>query len=184
MMTDQEMTLLRVGKAAQRLGLNPFTLRRWIKAGKVKAVWVGREARISLAEVERLLRTTSHRVIVLYGRVSRAEQYHALQRQLDCLTSWAAQERPGSQLIVLSDIAGGLTAAREGLQHLLTLVQARTVHEVVVTAGDRLTHVGLEYLQVLFTVCEVQLTILQTSDPLELEDEFTEDVHAFLTARA
>jgi predicted site-specific integrase-resolvase len=116
--------------------------------------------------------------------VSRAEQYHALQRQLDCLTSWAAQERPGSQLIVLSDIAGGLTAAREGLQHLLTLVQARTVHEVVVTAGDRLTHVGLEYLQVLFTVCEVQLTILQTSDPLELEDEFTEDVHAFLTARA
>jgi excisionase family DNA binding protein len=184
MMTNRETTLLRVGKAAQRLGLNPFTLRRWIKAGKVKAVWVGREARISIAEVERLLRTTSHRVIALYGRVSRAEQHQALQTQLECLTSWAAQKRPGHQCIVLSDIASGLTAERAGLQDLLTLVQARTVQEVVVTAGDRLTHFGLEYLQVLFTVCEVQLTILQKSGPLEPEYEFMEDLHALRTVRA
>jgi putative resolvase len=29
--------LLRVGKAAQELGLHPITVRRWIKAGRMQA---------------------------------------------------------------------------------------------------------------------------------------------------
>ena len=183
MITDQETPLLRVGKAASRLGLNPFTLRRWIKAGKVKAVWVGREARIPLTEVERLLSVPPQRAIVLYGRVSRAEQHQALQTQLALLQSWAAQARPGYQCIVLSDIASGLTAERAGLQHLLTLVQTRTVHEVVVTDMHRLAHLGVEYLQALFTVCEVRLTVLHPPERLVPEHELTEDIHAFLMAR-
>jgi excisionase family DNA binding protein len=105
MMTGQETPLLRVGKAASRLGLNPFTLRCWMKAGKIQAIRAGREARIPLAEVERLRRGTTQHAIVLYGCVSRAKQRRALVTQLELLQSWAAQERPGLELIVLSDIA-------------------------------------------------------------------------------
>jgi putative resolvase len=46
---------LRVGKAAEELGLHPITIRRWIKMGKIQAVWVGIEARIPRSEIERLL---------------------------------------------------------------------------------------------------------------------------------
>ena len=77
--------MLRVGKTASRLGLNPFTLRRWMKAGKTQAIRVGREARIPLAEVECLLRGTTQHAIVLYGCVSRAEQRRALVTQLELL---------------------------------------------------------------------------------------------------
>jgi len=70
-----------------------------------------------------------------------------------------------------------------GLQHLLTLTQARTIREVVGTDVHRLASLGFEYLQALFGVCEVHLTVLRPSDVLVPEYELTEDFHAFLTAR-
>ena len=52
------------------------------------------------------------------------------------------------------------------------------------TDVHRLAHLGFEYLQALFTVCEVHLTILHPSDVLVLEHELTENFYAFLTAHA
>jgi putative resolvase len=181
MMTGQETPLLRVGKAASRLGLNPFTLRCWMKAGKIQAIRAGREARIPLAEVERLRRGTTQHAIVLYGCVSRAKQRRALVTQLELLQSWAAQERPGLQLIVLSDIASGLTAEHAALQRLLTLVRARTIREVVMIDVHRLTPLGFQYLPVLLMVCEVHLTLLRPSDVPMPEYKLAEDFHTFLT---
>lgn len=37
------------------MGLHPITIQRWIKMGKIQAVRVGIEARVSRAEIERLL---------------------------------------------------------------------------------------------------------------------------------
>ena len=84
---------------------------------------------------------------------------------------------------MLSDIASRLAAERAGLQRLLTLIQARTMREVAVTDVHRLAHLGFEYLQALFGVGEVHLTVFRPSDVLVPEYELTEDFHAFLTAR-
>ena len=46
--------LVRVGVAARYLGLHPMTVRRWMAAGKIHAVQIGREARIRMTEIERL----------------------------------------------------------------------------------------------------------------------------------
>jgi excisionase family DNA binding protein len=45
-MTKRERKLLRVGAAAQKVGLHPITLRRWMKAGRIQAVPIGREVRV------------------------------------------------------------------------------------------------------------------------------------------
>ena len=45
-MTKREQKLLRVGAAAHELGLHPITVRRWIKAGRIQAVPMGREVRV------------------------------------------------------------------------------------------------------------------------------------------
>ena len=42
-MTKREHKLLRVGAAAHELGLHPITVRRWMKAGRIQAVPIGRE---------------------------------------------------------------------------------------------------------------------------------------------
>src|SRR6266571_4202821 len=50
-MAKQGQKLLRVGAAAHELGLHPMTVRRWIKAGRIQVVQVGREVRVPLSEI-------------------------------------------------------------------------------------------------------------------------------------
>src|SRR5260221_10467513 len=54
-MAKREPKLLRISVAAHELGLHPITVRRWIKAGRIQAVPMGREVRVPRAEVERLV---------------------------------------------------------------------------------------------------------------------------------
>ncbi len=70
LMAKQGQKLLRVGAAAHELGLHPMTVRRWIKAGRIGVVQVGREVRIPRSEIERIVGSIEGRLVVLYGRVS------------------------------------------------------------------------------------------------------------------
>src|SRR5579859_5978587 len=136
-MKQDEPKLLRVSKAAHELGLHPFTVRKWIKQGKIHAVWVGQEARVPRSEIERLVGKTDGRLLVLYGRVSGQGQKGDLDTQLARLSVWATEERAGKPTLVLSDIGSGLSATRRQLQRLLRLVREDQVAEIVVTYPDR-----------------------------------------------
>src|SRR6266702_7421290 len=107
-MKKGEQKYLRVGKAAQELGLHPITIRRWVKMGKIQAIRVGWEARIPWSEIERFVGKTDDRLLVLYARVSRHDQRPDLQRQIERLQEWAKAERAGQEVLVLSDICSGL----------------------------------------------------------------------------
>jgi putative resolvase len=181
-MKQEEPKLLRVSKAAHELGLHPFTVRKWIKQGKIHAVWVGQEARVPRAEIERLVGKSDQRLLVLYGRVSRQGQKEDLERQLAHLQAWAKADRPGANALVLSDIGSGLKASRKHLQRLLTLVIEDQVGEVVVTTASRLTRFGSEYLQVLFDSFGVRLTVLESDEDKTPEQELTEDLLAIIAS--
>jgi putative resolvase len=177
-----EPKLLRVSRAAHELGLHPFTVRKWIKAGKIRAIRVGNEARVPRSEIERLAGKTERRLIVLYGRVSGQGQKSDLETQLERLQVWAKGERAGKETLVLSDIGSGLSATRRHLQRLLKLVQEDQVAEIVVTYPDRLTRFGQEYLQVLFESFGVTLTVLDPSEGKTAEQELTDDLLALLAS--
>ncbi len=114
LMAKQGQKLLRVGAAAHELGLHPMTVRRWIKAGRIGVVQVGREVRIPRSEIERIVGSIEGRLVVLYGRVSGHGQKDDLETQLKRLQAWAKTERKGQETLVLSDIGSGLKAGREG----------------------------------------------------------------------
>ncbi|TME01384.1 MAG: helix-turn-helix domain-containing protein [Chloroflexi bacterium] len=61
-MAKQGQKLLRVGAAAHELGLHPMTVRRWIKAGRIGVVQVGREVRVPRSEIERIVGSIDGRV--------------------------------------------------------------------------------------------------------------------------
>ena len=181
-MKADEPKLLRISKAAHELGLHPFTVRKWIKQGKIAAIWIGQEARVPRSEIERLVGKTDGRVIVLYGRVSGQGQKDDLDTQLARLQAWALRERAGRPTLILSDIGSGLSATRRQLQRLLKLVREDQVAEIVVTYPDRLTRFGQEYLQVLFDSFGVTLTVLDPGEDKTAEQELTEDLLALIAS--
>jgi|ERR1700730_7722760 len=181
-MKANEPKLLRISKAAHELGLHPFTVRKWIKQGKIQAIWVGQEARVPRAEIERLVGKMDGRVIALYGRVSGQGQKSDLDTQLARLQAWAQTERAGKPTLVLSDIGSGLSATRRQFQRLLTLVREDQVAEIVVTYPDRLTRFGQEYLQALFESFGVTLTVLDPGEDKTAEQELTDDLLALIAS--
>jgi putative resolvase len=181
-MKADEPKLLRISKAAHELGLHPFTVRKWIKQGKIQAIWIGREARVPRFEIERLVGKTDGRLLVLYGRVSGQGQKSDLDTQLARLQAWAKEERASKPILVLSDIGSGLSASRRQLQWLLRLVREDQVAEIVVTYPDRLTRFGQEYLQVLFDSFGVTLTVLDPGEDKTAEQELADDMLALLAS--
>jgi excisionase family DNA binding protein len=181
-MAKQKPKLLRVSAAAHELGLHPMTVRRWIKAGRIGVVWLGREMRVPRSEIERLVGSLDGRVLVLYGRVSGRGQLDELRTQLDRLQAWASVERKGSQTLVLADIGSGLKAGRRQLQRLLKLVCEDKVAEIAITSEDRLTRFGQEFLETLFACFGVTLTVLDPGEEKTPEQELTTDLLALIAS--
>jgi excisionase family DNA binding protein len=181
-MKKEPERLLRVGVAAKRLGLNPFTVRRWIREGKIQVMRVGKEARIPVEEIDRLLGQEQSRYIVLYGRVSGAGQQSDLQTQVVRLQEWAMQERTEKKVLTLTDIGSGLNPERKSLVRVMEMVQRDEVEEVVVTYADRLARFGKEYLQRFFAGYGTRLTVLNLAEDQTPEQELTQDLLAILTS--
>jgi putative resolvase len=181
-MAKQEQKLFRLSQAGHELGLHPITVRRWIKAGRIQVIQVGREVRIPRTEIEKIVGTLDGRLVVLYARVSGHGQKADLDTQRERLQAWAATERRGAELLVLSDIGSGLKASRRHLQRLLKLICEDKVAEVVITYEDRLTRFGQEYLETLFACYGVRLTVLEPGAEKTPEQELTEDLLALIAS--
>lgn len=159
-MAKREPKRLRLRVAAHAWGLHPMTVRRWITAGRIQTIPVGREVRIPRAEVERLVGNIDGRLLVLSGRVSGHGHKDDLEIQRQRLQAWAAIERKGVETLTLSDIGSGLKAGRRPLPRLLKLVCEDKGGEVAIADEDRLTRFGQEYLETLFACFDVTLTVL------------------------
>src|SRR2546430_16961102 len=94
----QEQKLFRLSQAAHELGLHPITVRRWIKAGRLGGIQVGREVRIPRSEMEKIVGTLNGRLVVLYVRVSGDGQKGDLDTQVEVLQSWALTMRKGVEI--------------------------------------------------------------------------------------
>jgi putative resolvase len=182
LMAKQEQKLFRVGAAALELGLHPMTVRRWIKAGRIQVVQVGREVRVPRSEIERIVGTVDGRLLVLYGRVSGRGQQDDLNTQLERLQAWASSQRKGVETLVLSDIGSGLKAGRRQLQRLLKMVCEDRVAEIAITYEDRLTRFGQEFLETLFSCFGVTLTVLDPGLEKTPEQELTADLLALIAS--
>src|SRR5258708_13035800 len=172
----REPKLLRVGVGGNGLGMHTFSVRSWIKRGKIQAGRVGLEARIPRTEIELLVGKADERLLVLYGRVSGQGQRDDLDTQVARLERWAKTERPGIRAVVLSDIGSGLSTTRRHLARLLKMVCEGPTGEVAITYADRLTRFGQDYLERLFESFGVRLTILEPEEEKTPEQELTQDL--------
>ena len=178
------MELLRLSKAAKRLGVHPMTLRQWAIDGKIPFTLVGRERRFSSVDVENMKRgggpaDSRPRREVLYVRVSGSSgQESSLAAQEGELRATAA----GQIVKVVRDRGSGLREDRPGLNRVLVMVADGGVSVVRVTHEDRLARFGVGWLKRLFAVHGVTVEVLhpkKSGGRDELLDDFVSLVTVF-----
>ncbi|MEV6734401.1 MULTISPECIES: IS607 family transposase [unclassified Streptomyces] len=177
------MELLRLSKAAKRLGIHPMTLRQWALDGKIPFTWVGRERRFSSVDVENMKRggdSSRPRLELLYVRVSGSSGQESL---LEAQEQELRATSTGEIVKVLRDRASGLKENRPGLNRVLAMVSDGSVTVVRVTHEDRLARFGVGWLKRLFAVYGVAVEVLHPKK-LGGRDELLEDFVSLVTTFA
>ncbi|MEU8979393.1 IS607 family transposase [Streptomyces sp. NPDC048309] len=179
------MELLRMSKAAKRLGIHPMTLRQWALDGKIPFTWVGRERRFSSVDVENMKRgsdssTSRPRLELLYVRVSGSS---GQESSLEAQEAELRAASTGEIVKVVRDRGSGLKENRPGLNSVLATVADGSVTVVRVTHEDRLARFGVSWLRRLFAVYGVTVEVLHPKK-LGGRDELLEDFVSLVTTFA
>jgi excisionase family DNA binding protein len=179
------MELLRMSKAAMRLGIHPMTLRQWALDGKIPFTWVGRERRFSSVDVENMKRgsdssTSRPRLELLYVRVSGSS---GQESSLEAQEAELRAASTGEIVKVVRDRGSGLKENRPGLNRVLAMVADGSVTVVRVTHEDRLARFGVSWLKRLFAVYGVTVEVLHPKK-LGGRDELLEDFVSLVTTFA
>jgi predicted site-specific integrase-resolvase len=175
--------LLRLGPAAEYIGVHPVTLRRWADEGRVVVRWVGRERRFDSALLDVFVgrvEADRPRREALYVRVSGSTgQESSLVAQEAELRATAA----GEVVAVFKDRASGLRENRPGLTRLLKGAAAGEFTVVRVTHSDRLARFGIVWLTALLAGDGVTVEVLHSKGSAggieELVDDFMSLVATF-----
>ena len=181
------MKLLRLGQAAEYLGVHPVTLRRWTNEGKIPCERVGisqtgKPRRYRQEDLDVFLGRSPHeppRCEALYVRVSGATgQDTSLENQEQELRDTST----GEIIKVYRDKASGLNPDRPGLQRLLRDASTGQFNIVRVTHEDRLARFGAPWIQQLLAKDNVQLEILHKATDPDAKQELVQDLISIIAS--
>lgn len=166
------MTLVNTKEARRQLGVHANTLRRWEKAGKIKAV--RSPGGVRLYDTSTFVAGT--RDCIIYTRVSSRGQKADLRKQVLFLR----EQYPKHE--VIEDFGGGLNFKRKGFNSLLERIMSGSVEEVVVAHKDRLCRFGFGLIAAIASRYNTRLVVLddtQLSPQEELVTDLISIVHVF-----
>ena len=177
-------SFVRIGEAAQALGVSITTLRRWEREGKlVPAHTSGGHRRYDLAKVcPEHFRAAADvtRKTMAYAHVSSHDQKDDLERQKQVLELYGAHQ--GWTFEAVADLGSGMNDHKQGLKRLLHDIRADRIGRLVITHKDRLLRFGAELV---FAICEarnVEVVILNQGVDTTFEEELAHDVLEIITA--
>ena len=169
--------LYTIRDACKILQLNPNTLRKWDREGKIKCIRFSNNfRRVPESEINRILGIKNNRMSFIYARVSSHDQKADLDRQIQKLQTVSPESH------VVSDIRSGMKFNRKGFIELLELVEKDKVSTIYVTHRDRLARFGFDLLE---RICEIHGTeIVETGgeEILSANEELTKDLISIITS--
>jgi len=170
---------VKIGKAAELLGVSVACIRKWTDAGKLKFIRSPGGTRLveksqCLPVNTRVNVTETNKYKVFYCRVSSVKQSDDLARQI----SLAQQLYPGHEII--KDVGSGINWKRKGLLSLLDRSLRGEIEEVVVFHRDRLCRFAFELIEHIFTAKGTRLMVHKQDDLESNERELADDVMAII----
>lgn len=174
--------LITIGEAAEILGVNVTTMRRWEKAGKLVPIrTTGDHRRYRLSQVDPTMARSveAERRTIAYARVSSHDQKDDLERQKQVLEMYCAAQ--GWTFEVVADLGSGMNYHKKGLKRLLEDIIEGRVSRLVITHKDRLLRFGAELV---FAICEakqVEVVILNRGEDSSFEEDLAKDVLEIIT---
>ena len=170
---------IKIGEAAELLGVSIETIRRWEKTGELIP---DRKTKggTRYYEVGKLLNAENNDYpTVCYCRVSSHDQKQDLDRQQELLEAYCAAKGWRSQSI--RDFGSGMNYRKKGLQKLLEMILQKKMKRLVLTTKDRLLRFGSELV---FSLCELQgieIVIIHKGEQASFEEELATDVLEIIT---
>jgi len=143
---------IKVGEAANLLGISIQTLRRWEQKGELLPDKRSRGG-TRYYDVDKLfgLQNIETDITIAYARVSSHDQKEDLKRQTDRLESYCTAK--GWTFEIIQDLGSGMNYRKKGLKRLLDLILNRKIKRLVITHKDRLLRFGAELI---FSLCEAR----------------------------
>jgi predicted site-specific integrase-resolvase len=174
---------IKIGQAAERLGVSIQTLRRWEKTGDLVPVRKSASG-TRYYDIDSLQnKPGSHSEInqrtVAYARVSSHDQKSDLERQVIRLSDYCAAH--GWQYEIIQDLGSGMNYRKKGLRKLLDLILCEKINRLVLMNKDRLLRFGAELI---FTLCEakhIEVILINQGDDMSFEEELAQDVLEIIT---
>ena len=168
--------LYTIRDACEILQLNPNTLRKWDREGKIRCVRLSNNfRRVPESEINRILGVKNNRTSFIYARVSSHDQKADLDRQIQKLQTVFPESH------VVSDIRSGMKFNRKCFIELLKLVEKDKVSAIYVTHKDRLARFGFDLVE---KVCNIHGTEIVETDGEEIlsaNEELTKDLISIIT---
>jgi len=167
---------MKLSQYAKQQGISYSTALRWWKAGQIK----GYQAPSGTIIVQAHEPVPSVQKVVIYARVSSAEQRAKLERQAERLSQYC--EVKGYQVVqIVKEIASGVNDSHP---KLLGLLKDSSITLLVVEHRDRLTRFGFPYLETLLETQgrKIEVVNLAENDKEELMADLVAIVYSF-TAR-
>jgi predicted site-specific integrase-resolvase len=171
---------VKIGKAAELLGVSIQTLRRWEALGQLIP-----DRRSSghtrYYDLDKLLGLKSNEsdVTIAYARVSSHDQKQDLIRQAKLLSNYCTSH--GWNHEVIQDLGSGMNYQKKGLKRLLDLIMEKKVRRLVLTHKDRLLRFGAELVFALCEARKVEVVIINQGDDISFEEELAKDVLEIIT---
>ena len=171
---------IKIGKAAQILGVSIQTLRRWEESGYLMPSRKS-EGSTRYYDLDQLLgkEKVEADLTVAYARVSSHDQKEDLKRQAEVLANYCAKQ--GWNFQVIQDLGSGMNYQKKGLKALIQLILERKITRLVLTHKDRLLRFGAELIFALCEAKQIEVVLINKGDEVSFEEELAQDVLEIIT---
>ena len=174
-----EKRFVKIGTAADLLGVAISTLRKWESTGElIPARKTAGGTRYYDAN-ELLGLGNSDAPTVCYARVSSHDQKEDLERQHAMREAYCAAK--GWRAEVLKDLGSGMNYRKPGLNKLLEMILRKKMKRLVITHKDRLLRFGSELVFALCELQQIEIVIIHKGEQPSFEEELAKDVLEIIT---
>ena len=173
------MKIVKIGKAAELLGVSIQTLHKWEQTGELLPTRKSKSG-TRYYDADALLHLDkSANATVCYARVSSHDQKNDLIRQQELLETFCAAK--GWRHEIISDLGSGMNYRKKGLNKLIDLIIKGKINRLVLTHKDRLLRFGAELILSLCEIQNIEVAIINKGEQPSFEEELAKDVLEIIT---